>query len=79
MCVCVQGRPDWRLLIKGVIAAKDCLVINIGLSDSGEDPVLLMCTVEKKNKTKTSKAATAPKSSTLQIIFGYDFSHLLVY
>lgn len=62
MCVCVQGRPDWRLLIKGVIAAKDCLVINIGLSDSREDPVLLMCTVEKKKKAKQQRLPNIPPS-----------------
>lgn len=68
ICVCVQGRPDWRLLIKRAIAAKVCLVINIGLSDSGEEPALLMCTAE----INMSKAACLPKSSIFSALFGYD-------
>lgn len=62
MCVCVQGQPDWRLLIKKAIAAKVCLPINIGLSDSGEEPVLLQSDVHCRNKHEHAVwAACLPK------------------
>lgn len=50
MCVCVQSRPEWRLLIKEAIAAKVCLAINIGLSDSREESALLQPDVHCRNK-----------------------------
>lgn len=46
VCVCTQGRADRRLLIKRAIAAKVCLVINIGLSISGEELPLSVFTAE---------------------------------
>lgn len=59
VCVCTQGRAGRRLLIKRAIAAKLCLVINIGLSISGEELPLSVFTAE----INMSRVARLPRPS----------------
>lgn len=79
-CVCTQGRAGRPLLIRRAIAAKVCLVINIGLSISGEELPLSVFTAE----INMSRVARLPLVvSTLhfqprQVVFLFFFLRLRV-